>query len=71
MIITKKEQTGKIKLCVKLCDFNVARKFKENNMMTKTGLEEWSAPEMHGGVKYSEKIDLWSVGCVMYFMLSG
>lgn len=40
-------------------------------MMTKTGLEEWSAPEMHGGVKYSEKIDLWSVGCVMYFMLSG
>jgi serine/threonine protein kinase len=39
--------------------------------MTKTGLEEWSAPEMLGGTKYTEKVDLWSAGCVLYFMLAG
>ena len=40
-------------------------------MMTKTGLEEWSAPEMQGGQKYSEKVDIWSIGCVMFFILTG
>lgn len=39
--------------------------------MTKTGLEEWSAPEMKGGQRYDEKVDLWSAGCVLYFMLAG
>ncbi len=39
-------------------------------MMTKTGLEEWSAPEMTGGNKYNEKIDLWSIGCVLFFVLT-
>lgn len=40
-------------------------------MLTKTGLEEWSAPEMSGCKQYDEKIDLWSAGCVLYFMMSG
>ncbi len=40
-------------------------------MMTRTGLEEWSAPEMKGGSVYTDKIDLWSAGCVLYFMLVG
>ncbi len=71
MVLQNKEVTGRAKLMVKLCDFNVAKKYKEKTMMTKTGLEEWSAPEMLGSSKYSEKIDLWSAGCVMYFMLSG
>lgn len=39
--------------------------------MTKTGLEEWSAPEMITGNIYTEKIDLWSAGCVLFFMLTG
>lgn len=56
---------------LKLCDFNVAKNFNHKTMMTKTGLEEWSAPEMVGGAQYTCKIDLWSVGCVLYFMLTG
>lgn len=39
--------------------------------MTKTGLEQWSAPEMCGGSKYTEKVDMWSIGCVLFFMLTG
>jgi len=41
---------GRKTYCLKLCDFNVAKDFNQKTMMTKTGLEEWSAPEMKGGV---------------------
>jgi len=40
-------------------------------MMTCTGLPEWSAPEMLRGEKYSNKIDMWSIGCVLYFVIFG
>ena len=64
--------TGKQTFKVKLCDFNVAKPFNgSKSMMTRTGLEEWSAPEMKGGVAYTEKVDLWSAGCVLYFILLG
>ncbi|CDW88075.1 protein kinase domain containing protein [Stylonychia lemnae] len=57
---------------IKLCDFNVAKKInKDKIMMTKTGLEEWSAPEMRGGSKYDEKVDMWSIGCVIFYMFTG
>lgn len=57
---------------VKILDFNVARKMVEGQrMITKTGLEEWSAPEMLNGIPYTEKVDMWSAGCVFYYMLLG
>lgn len=40
-------------------------------MFTKTGVDEWLAPEIIDGVPYDEKVDLWSAGCVLYFMLTG
>ncbi len=57
----------------KIIDFNVARMFenKEFKMMSKVGLDQWNAPEVLEGAQYNEKIDLWGVGCVLYFMLSG
>ena len=41
--------------------------------MTKTGVDEWQAPEMlqSNGNPYTEKVDLWSAGCVAYFILTG
>lgn len=39
--------------------------------MTKTGQEEWIAPEVLTGQPYNEMIDLWGVGCILYFMLTG
>jgi serine/threonine protein kinase len=40
-------------------------------MSTKVGLDEWNAPEMLKREVYNEKIDLWGVGCILYFMISG
>lgn len=40
-------------------------------MLTKTGVEEWCAPEILSGAYYTEKIDLWAVGCVAFFTLVG
>lgn len=56
---------------IKIVDFNVSKQFSNRTMMTKTGVEEWSAPEMLDNKPYSEKIDLWSLGCVIYYMLTG
>ena len=59
-------------LRIKILDFNVAKRMNPGQrMITKTGLEEWSAPEMLKGIPYTEKVDVWSAGCVFYYMLFG
>lgn len=40
-------------------------------MLTKVGLDEWNAPEMIQKEQYNEKVDMWGVGTVLYFMLAG
>ena len=70
---------GKI---LKITDFNVAKfcddyqnydDFKKNNyeMNTYTGTIAFRAPEMFEKLSYSESIDIWAAGCVLYTMLSG
>lgn len=40
-------------------------------MNTYTGTIAFRAPEMFEGQSYSESIDMWAAGCVLYIMLSG
>ncbi len=40
-------------------------------MMTHTGTEGFSAPEMFNGIVYDNAVDIWSSGCVLYTMLAG
>ena len=62
-----------------LIDFNVSKRFGSPNfenpilMMTNTGTPMYQAPEMLDGVEqyYDEKIDMWSAGAVLYFMITG
>lgn len=61
-----------------LIDFNVAKQFDscEANrflMMTNTGTAKYKAPEMLGGnfSHYDQRVDLWSAGAVLYFILTG
>ena len=61
-----------------LIDFNVAKKFGEPGgnrlmMMTNTGTPKYQAPEMLQGHQchYDERIDTWSAGSVLYYMLAG
>lgn len=68
---------------VKLIDFNVAKFENEFHpgrfdasrrngnfcMSTNTGTLAYKAPEICGGSCYSEMVDLWSCGCVLYFLM--
>jgi calcium-dependent protein kinase len=66
MLVSKTEQ-------VKIIDFNVAHKesSSEFKIMSKVGQNEWIAPEVFKGGFYNEKIDLWGVGCILYFIITG
>ena len=39
-------------------------------MRTVTGLDQWSAPETRQGGEYTEVVDLWGVGCIMYYIIA-
>lgn len=68
---------------IKITDFNVAKFFDgeykdaENlknlnlKMYTYTGTLAFSAPEIFDNDSYSEAVDMWSAGCVLYTMLCG
>jgi serine/threonine protein kinase len=57
---------------LRVIDFNVAWDFSENPVIHgTTGVEEWSAPETRKLSGYDEKCDLWSVGCLILYMLNG
>jgi len=71
---------GKI---VKITDFNVSKFIdkgkkqytglsKENyKMWTYTGTIAFTAPEVLADTEYTEIVDVWSAGCVLYTMLCG
>lgn len=58
---------------IKLIDFGLSNIFvgKQNNaMMSQVGTTLYAAPEVFDG-KYTEKCDSWSIGVLMYILLSG
>ena len=58
-------------LHVKLIDFGTAKLFSEGNKhKALVGSSYYIAPEVIRG-KYDEACDLWSVGVIMYIMLTG
>ena len=57
---------------LKLTDFGFARYFEHNTMVnTLCGSPLYMAPEIMRDKKYTHKADLWSVGVIMYEMLTG
>lgn len=40
-------------------------------MMSKVGMDNWNAPEMLANTQYSEKVDMWGLGCILYFIITG
>lgn len=59
---------------VKLCDFGFTREYegKANYLQTFCGTVCYSAPEMLRGEKYAgEKVDVWSLGIILYALLKG
>lgn len=57
--------------CVKMIDFGLSKDFTGSNFMqTMSGSPYYIAPEVFIQ-KYTQKIDIWSMGVVLYIMLSG
>ncbi|SPN96577.1 related to serine/threonine-specific protein kinase [Cephalotrichum gorgonifer] len=59
---------------VKLVDFGFTREYegKANHLQTFCGTICYSAPEMLKGEKYAgEKVDVWSLGVILYALLCG
>lgn len=59
---------------VKLCDFGFTREYqgKTSYLQTWCGTVCYSAPEMLRGDKYAaEKVDVWSLGIILYALLCG
>ena len=59
---------------VKLCDFGFTREYegRTNHLQTFCGTICYAAPEMLKGEKYAgEKVDVWSLGVILYALLAG
>jgi len=57
---------------LKLIDFGLSKRQKGNSKLkTMAGTPYYMAPEVIEGKKYDSKYDMWSMGVLMYQLLSG
>lgn len=56
---------------IKVIDLGLANNFRVNDMETFAGSAPYMSPEIFGGSIYSESCDMWSLGALMYELLSG
>jgi len=55
---------------VKLGDLNVSKVAKKGLMHTQTGTPYYASPEVWKDKPYDNKSDIWSLGCVLYEMIT-
>lgn len=58
--------SGHLPYQAKLCDFGLARVKNANQTMTTVGTSGYQAPEIFVDGRYSEKVDLFSLGSIMF-----
>lgn len=59
-------------LNIKLIDFGMARPFqKDEKFSSICGSPAYEAPEIIRGEPYTDKVDIWSIGIILYAMLVG
>ena len=53
---------------IKIGDFGLAKMLETTYELaqTKTGARIYMAPERHRGERYSHKVDVWALGCILY-----
>lgn len=56
---------------VKLADFGLSKQVWEHNTKTPCGTVGYTAPEIVRDERYSKKVDMWAMGCVLYTLLCG
>ena len=55
---------------VKIADFGTSRKIRRN-AYSYCGTLGYIAPEIKDGLPYTKKVDMWSLGCILYNLLCG
>lgn len=55
---------------IKICDFGVSRNFKTSNHKTVIGTPYYIAPEVVNGEGYNNSIDYWSLGVIVYELIT-
>lgn len=60
---------------LKICDFGFAIHFRaaseKKNLQTICGTLNYLAPEVFKAKEYSRKVDIWSLGCVLFALATG
>ncbi|CDH11660.1 related to Serine/threonine-protein kinase RCK2 [Zygosaccharomyces bailii ISA1307] len=56
---------------VKLADFGLSKQINQAKTKTPCGTVGYTAPEVVKDEKYSTKVDMWVIGCVLYTILCG
>lgn len=57
---------------VKIADFGFAKKvYEESSLTTQCGTPGYVAPEILEGTPYDQRVDMWSVGVILYILLGG
>ena len=55
---------------LKMGDLNVSKVSKQGMMHTQTGTPYYASPEVWNDKPYNNKSDIWSLGCVLYEMIT-
>jgi NIMA (never in mitosis gene a)-related kinase len=58
------------KLVAKIGDLNVSKVAKKGLLYTQTGTPYYASPEVWRDNPYDHKSDIWSMGCVIYEMVT-
>ena len=55
---------------IKICGFGLSRELDENEMtLSMIGTKCYLSPEMAFGYPYNSKVDIWSLGIILYTLL--
>lgn len=56
---------------IKIADFGLSKVVWDQQTMTPCGTVGYTAPEIVKDERYSQSVDMWALGCVLYTILCG
>lgn len=56
---------------IRIIDFGLSREIPKEKFKTKCGSPQYSAPEIFTDDTYSEAVDVWSAGVILFYMATG